>query len=250
MNEKEQGELQRMMDVTRATIYFAKAVILVEGISESLLLPIMARRLGHDLAREHISVVPICGVAFETFKKLLDPTALGIPVAIVSDADPKIIRGTNWEEDTAENEGAGFKLCDRMIKLLGLFNGHSNVKVFHSKLTLEYDLAEAGDDNARVMAEAWESCFIGNPGTFNTTKVDSAGASRGDKALAVWRGICRANHSGGKAEFAHRLSAKLVGEDGSGQCPLNFAIPGYIEAAVEHVINALNPPSPTGGPSA
>jgi putative ATP-dependent endonuclease of OLD family len=76
MDQKEQSELQRMMDITRATLYFAKAAILVEGISESLLIPVLANRLGHDLAKDHISVIPICGVAFETFKKILAPGLL------------------------------------------------------------------------------------------------------------------------------------------------------------------------------
>jgi putative ATP-dependent endonuclease of the OLD family len=247
MDDKEQGELQRMMDVTRASLYFAKAAILVEGISESLLFPVFAARMGHDLSKEHISVVPICGVAFETFKKMLNPAALGIPVAIVSDADPKVTRGTTWESDTAEVEGASFKLCDRMNKLLGLFNGHASVKVFHSKVTLEYDLAEAGDGNAVVMAAAWESCFVGTPGTFNATRVTSAGPNRADKAMAAWRGICRAEHSGSKAEFAHRLSAKLAEKDAGGQPVDTFEVPSYLKEAIEYVVNALKPPAPTGG---
>lgn len=247
MDDKEQGELQRMMDVTRATLYFAKAVILVEGISESLLIPVLAARMGYDLSKEHVSVVPICGVAFETFKKMLNPSALGIPVAIVSDADPKVTRGTTWELDTVEADGASFKPCDRMKKLLGLFNGHASVKVFHSKVTLEYDLAEAGDGNAAVMAAAWESCFASTPGTFSTTRVTNAGASRADKAMAAWRGICRAEHSGSKAEFAHRLSAKLAEKNAGGQPVSTFEVPLYLKAAIEHVINALKPPVPTTG---
>src|SRR5208283_1228384 len=99
MDETEEGELQRMMDITRATLYFAKAAILVEGISEALLIPVLAKRLGHDLTKLHISVIPICGVAFETFKKLLNPDILGIPVVIVTDADPPITRGKDWEHD-------------------------------------------------------------------------------------------------------------------------------------------------------
>lgn len=247
MDEREQCELQRMLDITRATLYFAKAAILVEGISESLLFPTLARRLGHDLAKQHISIIPICGVAFGTFKKMLDSAGFGIPVAIVSDADPKVTRGTAWEADSAEEDGTGFKLCDRMNKLLELFVGHASVKVFHSKLTLEYDLAEAGDGNAAVMAEVWESCFVGKPGTFNKEKVDSAETSKADKALAAWRGICLANHSGSKAEFAHRLSAKLAEKDATGQPSTVFDVPPYIKDAIDYVVNALNPPPQAAG---
>lgn len=249
MDKREQDQLQRMMDITRATLYFAKGLILVEGISESLLIPVLAKRLGYDLASQHISVVPICGVAFETFKKLFQPTALGIPVAIVSDADPSVERGDNWESDTAEMEGGTFTVCARMKNLFSLFSGQSNVRVFSSKLTLEYDLAEAGDDNAMVMATVWESCFTGTPGTFNTTRVTSAGTEREQKALAAWRGICRADHTGSKAEFAHHLAASLEKTIAGGQPAMAFDVPLYIKTAIEHVVNRLKPITATHNPT-
>jgi putative ATP-dependent endonuclease of OLD family len=247
MDDKQQAELQRMMDITRATLYFAKGAILVEGISESLLIPSLAKRLGHDLMREHISVIPICGVAFETFKKLLDPSALGIPVAIITDADPPVPRKTKWEDEEPEMDGAAFKVCDRTRKLLSIFSGHQTVRVKHAKLTLEYDLAEAGDSNAAIMAEAWEACYQRTPGTFTVARVTQAGSNRHDKALAAWRGICRADPSVSKAEFAHRLAAKLIGEDGSGQSPLNFVTPNYIKEAIKHVVNSLKTTAPATG---
>ena len=203
MLPKEEGQLQRMMDITKATLYFAKGAILVEGISESLLIPVLAKRLGHDLAKMHISVIPICGVAFETFKKLLNPAVFGIPVAIVTDADPDVTRGASWETDKT-----GSNICARTQKLHGLFANHTNAKIVHSKVTLEYDLAAAGDDNAMTMAEVWESCFVGTPGTFSLAKIAAAGPTRDEKALTTWRGICRADHSGSKAAFAHRLAPK------------------------------------------
>lgn len=245
MDDREQGDLQRMMDITRATLYFAKAVILVEGISEALLIPVLATRLGYDLAKLHISVVPICGVAFGTFKKLLGPAALGIPTAIVTDADPPVTRGESWDKDLPDGDGSTFKLSDRTTKLIETFNGHHTVKIFHSQVTLEYDLAEAGDENAAIMAAVWEDCFIGAPGTFNISKVAAAGIDRGAKAMVAWRGICRADHKGSKAEFAHRLAAKLTGADGSGQCPLTFDVPKYLKEAIVYVVNSTNQPTLT-----
>lgn len=237
----EELDLQRMMDVTRATLYFAKAAILVEGISETLLIPALAKRLGHDLAKHHISVIPICGVAFETFKKLLCGDALAIPVAIVSDADPPVKRGVeSWEEDSPEMDGANFKQCDRLVNLLSQFAGHSTVKVSPSKLTLEYDLAEAGNNNALAMASAWEACFKGTPGTFGKRKLADEKLTTQEKAMIAWRGICRAEHTGSKAELAHRLAAAL--EDKT-IADLPFEVPKYLKDAIEHVVPALPAPS-------
>ena len=239
MDEMEQRQLQRMMDITRATLYFAKAAILVEGISEALLMPVLAKRLGHDLSKLHISVIPICGVAFETFKKLLDPTVLGIPVAIVTDADPPVPTDAAWKDATPESANGNFKLSDRTQKLVDIFDGNQTVKVFCSKLTLEYDLAEAGDGNAMVMAEVWEACFVGTPGTFNRARVTEAGAIQKAKAMAAWRGICRAEHSGSKAEFAHRLAANLSKQETNEQFTTVFDVPEYLQQAIEHVVGSL-----------
>ncbi len=244
MDERELGELQRMMDITRATLYFAKAVILVEGISEALLVPVLAKRLGHDLAKLHISVVPICGVAFGTFKKLLIPAALGIPVAIVTDADPPVSTDVEWKNATPELENGRYKISDRTSKLVGIFSGHKTVKVFHSQITLEYDLAEAGDENAAVMAEVWQDCFVGTPGTFNKIKVIEAGTDRNAKAMAAWRGICRANPTCSKAEFAHRLTAHLDKRNDIGQHDVAFDVPGYLKDAIVYAVDTVKPPAP------
>jgi len=240
--EKEESELSRMMDITRATLYFAKGFILVEGITEALLLPVLVKRLGHDLAKLHISVIPICGVAFNTFRKLLGPTALGVPVSIVTDGDPPVVRGQTWDGDSPTYEKGEFVVSDRTANLLQSFSGVSTVKIYHSKLTLEYDLAEAGDGNAEVMAEVWENCFTGNPRTFNQQRVADAGNGLDAKALAAWRGICRADHTGSKAEFAHRLASRLEGSDGKGYCPLNFHMPRYIADAIQWVVSQCGTP--------
>ena len=45
LSAKQLGHLRRFLDVTKASLFFARAVILVEGVSEQLLLPAVARRL-------------------------------------------------------------------------------------------------------------------------------------------------------------------------------------------------------------
>lgn len=243
MDEAEEMSLQRMLDITRATLYFAKGVILVEGISESLLLPVLAKHLTHDLAKLHISVIPICGVAFETFSKLLHPDALGIPAVIITDADPTVKEGATWEEDMPEIENEVFKISDRTAGLMQFFKNHDTVKVCHSQVTLEYDLANAGDLNASLMADVWKDCFKGSPGTFNRQRLEAAGNGRRDKALCTWRGICRASHSGSKAEFAQRLATRLEQSGKNGKPEVPFEVPQYIKDAIEFVVSKVKLPS-------
>ena len=109
---------------------------------------------------------------------MLHPDALGVPAAIVTDADPPVTEGTTWEGDLPESETEAFKVSDRTTELVQLFNGHDTVKVHHSQVTLEYDLADAGDGNAVLMAEVWKDCFKGKPRTFNTDLLAAVGTAR------------------------------------------------------------------------
>ena len=238
LKPSEERALLRMMDVTRSTLYFCKGLILVEGISEALLVPVLAKLLGYDLGEKHIAVLPICGVAFGTFEKLFSDSGLGIPVAFITDGDPPMKRkGNDWRQDAPEREDGGFVIGDRVRKLLSRFEKHPTVHVEHSQVTLEYDLAAAGGGNPRLMTEVWETCFGGKPRTLNRELLAKAEKSLEDQAMTVWRGICRAGHSGSKADFAHRLAERLqCGEKGDN---IDFEIPVYIERAVEHVVRAV-----------
>lgn len=236
MTEVEERGLQRMMDVTRASLYFAKGAILVEGISEALLLPSIAKLLSCELAERHISVIPICGVGFGTFGKLLCADGLSIPVSVITDADPRVT-GDKWQEhQPVRHQGDGcFEVCDRTQAIVDQFSDNSSVEVFVSRVTLEYELAVAGDRNAEIMALAWESCFVGSPKTFSADMVADVDSME-ERALVAWRGICRANPAVGKGDFAHQLSMRLLGEEGS-----EFRVPDYLKKAIEYVSNAVAP---------
>ncbi len=137
-----------MMDFTRAALYFARGAILVEGVSEGLLVPVLAKRLGHYFRNECVSAIPICGVSFATFRKLLFTEGLSIPVSIVSDGDPPVRRGDTWREDLPEREDAdaddesspAYRKSARALKLQTDFADHPNVQVWLSTVTLEFDL--------------------------------------------------------------------------------------------------------------
>jgi putative ATP-dependent endonuclease of OLD family len=271
LSEKEERALQRMMDVTRSSLYFAKAAILVEGESEALLVPVLARLMGYNLRAAHVSVIPICGVSFRTFRKLLGPGALSIPVAILTDADPNVKypevfnneEGTDNDEEGTDNDEAGTDndeegtdndeegtgigpplwrlampavgtLSDRTQRVCELFKNHEEVVVSHSQVTLEYDLAIAGPRNPSIMVEAWEAAFVGTPQTLNSRVLEVAGTDLHEQALTIWRGICVAKHKGSKAEFAHLLAEGIREPEKTA-----FTVPPYIRKAIEFVMTKL-----------
>ena len=80
-------DLERYIEVTRAEMLFARAVLLVEGEAESYLVPKLAEFHGVPLDRYGISVCSVNGTHFSSHVKLL--SGLGIPFAAITDGDEK-----------------------------------------------------------------------------------------------------------------------------------------------------------------
>ena len=96
--------VQRFIDVTKADIFFAKSLILVEGIAEQLLLPEFAKILACDLTDAHVSIVNIGGRYFEHFLKLFNTSkseyAIKKKIACITDLDPvrrKKEKNSKWK---------------------------------------------------------------------------------------------------------------------------------------------------------
>lgn len=80
-------DIQRYLDVSRAEILFARAVIFVEGDAEMFLLPELARQAGYDLDRFGISVCNVSGTDFLPYILLAGSDGLNIPYAVLTDGD-------------------------------------------------------------------------------------------------------------------------------------------------------------------
>jgi putative ATP-dependent endonuclease of the OLD family len=87
LDDKQLAYLGRFLDVTKASLFFARGVILVEGVAEQLLLPVIAERLGRPLAANGVSVINIGGVAFPPFTDLFGEEKLPYRLSVVSDSD-------------------------------------------------------------------------------------------------------------------------------------------------------------------
>ena len=82
--------LQRFLDVTKANLFFSKGVILVEGWTEELLLPELAKLIGYNLTKYGVSIINVSSLAFihyaNIFKRKHKPY-FSTPVAVVTDVD-------------------------------------------------------------------------------------------------------------------------------------------------------------------
>lgn len=131
--------LERFLDVTKANLFFAKGVILVEGWSEEIILPIIAKRLGYDLTEKEISIVNVGSTAYLKFAKIFlrqNPIEkLNIPVAIITDLDNR--------PEAKDNSFCKVKKEEKEKKLDELEKSFNNTNVllsYTSDWTLEWCL--------------------------------------------------------------------------------------------------------------
>lgn len=95
--------LERFLDATKANLFFAKGLILVEGDAENLLLPAIAQLIGRNLHEYGISVVNVGSTAYKRYVSIFkrkDGKAFNMPIAIVSDLDIRAIE--YYDEDSKD----------------------------------------------------------------------------------------------------------------------------------------------------
>lgn len=81
--------LDRFLDVTKANLFFAKGVILVEGFAENILVPAIAEAIGRPLHQYGISVVNVQGTQFNRYIPIFlrKKESMNFPVSVITDMD-------------------------------------------------------------------------------------------------------------------------------------------------------------------
>ncbi len=126
--------LEKFLDVTKADLFFARGLLLVEGISEQLLFARIAELLDVNLEKLGISIIALGNTSFERFLKIFqrkNGEDIPIPIGYVTDLDLSEV----WDDSSCiSNE---YKLArEKKYKFNSTFH-----KGFVSKYrTLEIDL--------------------------------------------------------------------------------------------------------------
>lgn len=145
--------LQTFLDVTKANLFFSKGLIFVEGWSEQVFLPSLAKLLkelgmiNKEITQAGASIINVQSIGFfnytQIFQRRNSNEAIPIPIAIITDSDVKyyekdkdtgkIIKKTNMEIEAA--------LLQKMEKLNEKYNCNKNIRLFVTKeWTFEYAL--------------------------------------------------------------------------------------------------------------
>ncbi|MCC5912459.1 MAG: AAA family ATPase [Clostridiaceae bacterium] len=187
INDDSKNYINRWLDITKSTLLFSKGVILVEGVSEAMLIPEFAKIVLHMYNQDHagkelptsleeagVSVVNINGINFKHFFKLFcnvdqvdsirrlqfrcsgitdnDPAKVEV-IEQDKDGEDKVKKEENYPLSEEKADGA-----NTALKLKKLINKSTFARLFSSPLkTFEYDLAM--NKNTKIMSEVIRSAW-------------------------------------------------------------------------------------------
>lgn len=253
--------LERFLDATKANLFFARGVLVVEGPGEALLLPALADAAGLSLSAHGVSIVNVGDVGLYHYARIFqrsDATvSVGTPVGCITDRDivptqasyvavPKKAGVKRFEHDYDSAQAAD--VVKRKVDRVEV-PADTSVRVFVSNhWTLEYDLAHSGCSELIFTAISLARAKKSQGVKFDETKLTLLES----KAAADWA-LLDAKHAGDRvalaceiyeplyegeaskavtAQFAARLLAS--GKYGSGEDLLNV-LPTYLREALVHV---------------
>lgn len=143
LNQGDYKFLERFLDATKANLFFARGVIIVEGDAENILIPTIAEIIGKPLHEYGVSIVNVGSTAYKRYAKIFlrkdkddekySDDWLNVPVSIITDKDKKQV--------------------DEVEKLKEQLNKQNNEVFIPLHRTLEYDILKSDLKNKFIKAE-------------------------------------------------------------------------------------------------
>ncbi len=260
LKEADYAFLRRFLDATKANLFFARGVVIVEGDAENILLPAIARKMGRSFAKHGVSIVNVGHRGLFRYSRIMQRAGkepLPIPVALVPDRDvpPDAARALiGPDRDVESNLNVEEKKA--LMETLRQDEG-GNVSAFPSEQwPLEFDLARQpglallmykaiqiakgrGQKTAEVIASevASELAAMRQPGD----------KSADDIAVEIFAPLHKKQVS--KAMVAERLAALIDALPDSAES-FTAKLPAYLVRAINHVTGGeANAAQTKGSPS-
>ena len=211
LDENNKKYLRKFLDVTKCQLFFANGVILVEGISEALLIPIFSEIIAQDynIEKKGIELINLNGVAFEHFGKLFNSE------------DPAIRLNCRCAILTDDDRTGDGEIASRAAKAKDLENGL--LKVLLAEKTFEIELFKSGN-NKDVLLDIFKEM---HPIAAGRIEEGASIEEHADNFLE------KVNSNKAKSELAHRLAIKLESDTGLRD---GFSVPDYIRDAIKWVV--------------
>jgi len=236
--------LEIFLDTTKANLFFAKGIILVEGWAEELLIPAIAKVIGIDLTECGVAVINVGSTAYLRFSKVFqrkNPPLMDIPVAIVTDVDirtyeKEIVLDTAGKVVLGKDGKATYDYALRDVPTVKAETSAKKIKIDESSDNVQYFIAETWTLeycllNSACMRPAFEPIIKAIHNRTDWTDVE--------KALAKML----INKTADKTEIAYRMAKTLLSAlelDPNRTKPPLLAIKGIVAGdSIDYIIKAI-----------
>lgn len=163
LSQKNKSYLSKFLDVTKSQLFFSNGTIIVEGISEALLLPVFAEIMGEEfnLDKNGIELININGVAFEPFAKLYNSKEsnkrLSAYCSIITDNDKGLIAPKYFISKEHSIDKTKAKLIFNKLKELGIVDLNNRIINFDNGEDFEIEGYEADSIHIKkILNEMYE----------------------------------------------------------------------------------------------
>lgn len=252
---KRRKQLERYLDVTKSQMFFANAILLAEGVSEELLIPALFKLSGSDLQDFRIEFVNVGGTSFYPFLHLFNSSQefkrINKRIAILSDGDQftdskdsqysfnKLLENGYSKLNELDYEIMNAQINSRIPNLKSASNSNSNIGIFDSFKTFEFEIAKANISMKKSEIET--NFFVQYVKTRENEKFECIQAyykNLGEDltvdenrkiSLLFWKTIT------GKADFAQDFAIQII--ENLEEAKLTLKIPTYIRSAFTHLTN-------------
>ena len=254
--------LRRFIDATKANLFFARGVMMVEGPAEAILLPAIAETCGRSFSKHGVSMVNVGHTGLYHYARILqrEGGAPEIPIPVVCLTDRDIVpdvansyvakpkKGKRFESDYSAAEAAEFvqNKKDRA-------EGGKTIVCVSDSWTLEYDLALHSCAELMYLAITLAAKAKSRDERLDQKDEDDTLAA----AKANWAALAAAGHSPEKLAsiiyqplqekeaskaIAAQYAAHLVCTGAYGKDDTLFnKLPPYLQTALNHLTTAPAP---------
>lgn len=150
--------LERFLDATKANLFFAKGLIMVEGDAENLLIPAIAQLIGKNLYQYGVSVVNVGSTAYKRYVNVFkrkDGKSFGMPIAVISDLDVRAFE--YYDDNSNDRKTPKYWLRDNLRpeleKISTQVDYDAMSTVFGSKSAFEEEVREHKNANFKPIGE-------------------------------------------------------------------------------------------------
>lgn len=204
--------LQKFLDATKANLFFAKGIIMVEGDAENLLIPVIAELIGYPLEKYGVSMVNVGSTAFLRYSRILvraNGSTIGIPVSVITDCD---VRPYKVEKD---RDGKNHRIyvekddesAEEIEKKTSRFT-EGSIRAFVSPLwTFEYCIAMSCLNNRLHRAILYAKKIYNSEEISLTDKKIREADKEADDQLEEWKDLS-------DEQYALNIFSLMLGKDG------------------------------------